>query len=113
MDALNLTRLLKIWAKSTAIIPSWHLDFRNKEVYEKLKEGYQILMQTTPESTLFEEYLWEESNNLLDDAIAEVEAEKEVETEKEVDYFRLSWTQIFVLFFPTKSYAPLMTYEVR
>lgn len=110
MDALNLTRLLKIWAKSSAIIPSWHLDFRNKEVYEKLKEGYQILMQNTPESTLFEEYLREETTKLLDDAIAIIEEEKKAKVEEKVDFIRYSWAQ---LFFPAKSFSPLMTYEVR
>jgi len=113
MDTLSKTRLLKIWAKSTAIIPSWHIDFRNKEVYEKLKEGYQILLQNTPESTLFEEYLREESNQLLDAAIAIVEAAEMVETVKEPDYLNLSWSQFFATLFPTKSYASLMTYEVR
>ena len=103
MNTLNLTRLLKIWAKSTAIIPSWHLDFRNKEVYEKLKEGYQILLQNTPESTLFEEYLWEESNQLLDDAIAIIEEEEKVETAKKTDYVNLSWAQFFTSLFPSKS----------
>lgn len=113
MDTLSLTRLLKIWAKSTAIIPSWHLDFRNKEVYEKLKEGYQILLQNTPESTLFEEYLLEESNQLLDDAIAIIEEEEKVKAAKKTDYVNLSWSQFFRSLFPTKSYASLMTYEVR
>ena len=71
MLTLSLTRLIKNWARSGVLIPSWHIDFDNREVYEKLKEGYQILLQHTPESTLFEEYLSEESNKLLDDALAE------------------------------------------
>ncbi len=113
MNTLSLTRLLKIWAKSTAVIPSWHIDFRNKEVYEKLKEGYQILLQHTPESTLFEEYLWEESNQLLDDALAVVAEEEKVEKQEEVSYTNLSWGQLFKTIFPAKAYTSLMTYEVR
>jgi len=82
-------------------------------VYEKLKEGYQILMESTPEAMLFEEYLEKESIDLLENALAEIQPEKVVEQPK-LTPVEISLGQIFQLFVPSKNaLSPLMTWQVR
>jgi len=82
-------------------------------IYEKIKEGYQILMESTPEAMLFEEYLEKESIDLLENALAELQPEKVVEQPKRTP-IEISLGQIFQLFVPSKNaLSPLMTWQMR
>lgn len=110
---LEILTLLKTRVKNNPNSPAldtWKEEF---SIYEKLKEGYQILMESTPEAMLFEEYLENESVDLLENALAEIQPKKVVEQPKRTP-IEISLGQIFQLFVPSKNaLSPLMTWQVR
>lgn len=111
---LEILKLIKNRVKNTPNSAALDVLTDDFSVYEKLKEGYRILMESTPESMLFEEYVEKESVDLLENALAELQPEKIAEPVVKPTSVEIGLSQLFQLFVPSKNaLSPLMTWQVR